>query len=88
MNNDSTEITNFCAFKINLIDYSISPQDWLKCRFNINYVDSSNIKIDFYPINNLESIPSKISNSFADFRFETAEDAHDTNLNVIALFWT
>lgn len=78
---------NFCAIEIYQIKYSIYAQDWLKCRLNVNYVDSPNyIEIDSYPINNLEAIPPKISINFADFRIETA--ARDTKLNVIALLWT
>lgn len=64
-------------------------QDWVKCRLNINYIDSNSIEISSYSVNHSESIPLKVNIKFDDLTaFEKVKEVDGVKPNVFALHWT
>lgn len=63
-------------------------QDWVKCRLNINYIDSPSIEIKCHSVKPYAEVPLGIIINFNDFRFERAEEVCGTKKNIFAITWT
>lgn len=61
----------------------------MKCRLNINYIDSNFIEISSYSVDHFESIPLKVNIKFDDLSaFENVNEVNGAKPNVLALHWT
>lgn len=63
-------------------------QDWVKCRLNINYIDSPNIKIKCRALHPYVDIPLETIINCNDFHFERIEEVDGMKMNVYAITWT
>lgn len=62
-------------------------QDWVKCRLNINYIDSPKIEIKCRALNLHTDIPLQTIIDFNDFHFERLDEVDGTKKNVFAITW-
>lgn len=67
----------------------MNSQDWVKCRININNIDSPSIEIKINPVHHdYMSIPLEVNINFNDFHFERADEVDGIKKNVFAITWT
>lgn len=60
----------------------------MKCRLNINYIDSPNIEIKCSPLKSFVDVPLQTTINFNDFHFEQVNEVDGMKKNVFAITWT